>query len=47
MPHMLPVPAVEFGNPIAVLVLMKPNNRSLGHLCRPSMVSIQPLLRNA
>jgi hypothetical protein len=34
MPHMLPVSACEIGNPVALFVLMKLDDRLLGHLCR-------------
>jgi hypothetical protein len=36
MPHMLPVSAVEIGNPLAKLIQMKPDNRLLCHRCRQS-----------
>jgi hypothetical protein len=36
MPYVLPMPTVELGNPIAPLILMKPDNRLLCHLCRKS-----------
>jgi hypothetical protein len=36
MPHMLPVPTLEISHPVTLLILMKPDNRTLCHLCRQS-----------
>ena len=33
MPHMLPVSACEIGNPVALLVLVKADDRLFCHLC--------------
>jgi hypothetical protein len=52
MPHMLPMPAREFSHPVAQLILMKPDNRLLCHLCCQSIFADNhsehpPILRNA
>jgi hypothetical protein len=36
MPDVLAMPAGEFGNPIAMLVLVISDDRLLGHFCRQS-----------